>query len=211
VALAFGARARLRHEFPRVSGDSRFRSLRRVATAAERRSGDRPGSLADDRPLLHSVDVHGRGDADPHAALAPLDRRGRTGCRSIQAAAALGSIAGTFLAGFVLISAFGTRRIVAGVAATLLVLAAAPRPRWLRRRLLELGAILAAIVTTGWTSYSPCLRESNYYCIRVVDNSLPTSSRSRTGSTSRTSSTASTSTSSAPSFAGCGSRFPTSR
>jgi hypothetical protein len=115
----------------------------------------RPGSLADDRPFLCAVDVHGCGDADTHAALAPLDRRGRTGCRSIQAAAALGSIAGTFLAGFVLISAFGTRRIVAGVAVTLLVLAVAARPPLLRRRLLELGAILAAIVTIGWTSYSP--------------------------------------------------------
>ena len=86
----------------------------------------------------------------------------------IQAAVALGSIAGTLLAGFVLISAFGTRRIVAGVAAALLLLAVAPRPRWLRRTLLELVAIRAAIVTIGWTSYSPCLRESNYYCIRVV-------------------------------------------
>jgi len=88
---------------------------------------------------------------------------------NIQVAAALGSIAGTFLAGFVLISAFGTRRIVAGVAVTLLVLAVAARPPWLRSGVLELGAMLAAIVTIGWTSHSPCLRESNYHCIRVVD------------------------------------------
>ena len=90
----------------------------------------------------------------------------------IQAAAALGSIAGTFLAGFVLISAFGTRRIVAGVAVTLLVLAVAARPPWLRRRLIELGCLLAAIVALGWTSHSSCLRESNYYCIRVDERSL---------------------------------------
>src|SRR6266516_1187661 len=129
LALPSSARAHLRHEFPRVSGDSRFRSLRRVATAAERLAGDRPGALVDDRSLLHSVDVHRRVDPDTHAALAPLGRQGGRVVGSIQAAAALGSIAGAFLAGFVLISAFGTRRIVAGVAVTLPVLVVAARPR----------------------------------------------------------------------------------
>jgi len=85
----------------------------------------------------------------------------------IQAAAALGSIVGVFLTGFVLISAFGTRRIVAGVAVTLLLLAVATRPPWLRPRLYELGSLLAVLVAAGWTSSSGCLRESDYYCIRV--------------------------------------------
>lgn len=87
----------------------------------------------------------------------------------IQAAAALGSITGTFLTGFVLISAFGTRWIVAGVAVALLLLAVAARPPWLRGRVFELSALLAVIVAAGSTSHSGCLRESNYYCIRVKE------------------------------------------
>jgi MFS family permease len=89
----------------------------------------------------------------------------------IQAAAALGSIAGTFLAGFVLISAFGTRRIVAGVAVTLLALTIASRPPWLRKGFVGLAGVLAVIVALGWTTHSNCLRESDYYCIRVVEAS----------------------------------------
>ena len=85
----------------------------------------------------------------------------------IQAAAALGSITGTFLTGFVLISSFGTRRIIAGVALTLLLLAIAARPPWLRGRAYELGALAAVIVATGWVAGSGCLRESDYYCIKV--------------------------------------------
>src|SRR5437870_3240383 len=90
----------------------------------------------DRRRAVAPADVHGRGDADPHAALAHSVAEDGRVVGGIQAAAALGSIAGTFLAGFVLISAFGTRRIVSGVAVTLLVLAVAARPPWLRRRLL---------------------------------------------------------------------------
>lgn len=87
----------------------------------------------------------------------------------IQAAAALGSIAGTFLTGFVLISALGTRWIVAGVAGTLLLLAAASKPPWLKTRVYELGSLLAVIVASGFASASGCLRESSYYCIRVEE------------------------------------------
>lgn len=87
----------------------------------------------------------------------------------IQAAAALGSIAGTFLTGFLLISAIGTRRIVAGVAMTLLFLALASRPPWLKTRAYELGSLVAVIVASGWASSSGCLRESDYYCIRVEE------------------------------------------
>ena len=85
----------------------------------------------------------------------------------IQAAAAAGSILGTFLTGFVLISEFGTRRIVAGVAVTLLLLAIAARPPWVRGRVFELGSLLAVILAVGWVSTSDCVRESNYYCIKV--------------------------------------------
>jgi hypothetical protein len=86
----------------------------------------------------------------------------------IQAAAALGSIVGTFLTGFVLISSFGTRRIVAGVAVTLLLLALASRPPWPRRWLYGVAlSLCAVIVAAGWTSHSNCVRESDYYCINV--------------------------------------------
>ena len=55
----------------------------------------------------------------------------------IQAAAALGSILGTFLTGFLLISGSGRAAIVAGVAVTLLLLAIAARPPWLWRRVVR--------------------------------------------------------------------------
>ena len=86
----------------------------------------------------------------------------------IQAAAALGSIAGTFLTGFVLISWIGTRHIVAGIAAILLVLAILARPPWLRDRVVALGSLAVVIVAAGAVSHSPCVRESDYYCIDVT-------------------------------------------
>ena len=87
----------------------------------------------------------------------------------IQAAASAGSIVGTFLTGFVLISAFGTRRIVAGVALTLLLLAIAARPPWLGARVYELGSLAFVILVAGSVTHSSCLRESDYYCIKVVN------------------------------------------
>jgi spermidine synthase len=99
-------------------------------------------------------------------SLASVDQTGRVVGR-IQAAAAFGSIVGTFLTGFFLISWFGTRLIVAGVAAILLLLAIAARPPWLARHAYEVGALAAVIVAAGWASHSGCLRESSYYCIRV--------------------------------------------
>jgi predicted membrane-bound spermidine synthase len=87
----------------------------------------------------------------------------------IQAAAALGSIVGTFLTGFVLISAFGTRRIVAGVAVMLLLLAIASRPPWPRGRFYTLSLLLGVVsVAAGWVSRANCVRESDYYCINVT-------------------------------------------
>jgi spermidine synthase len=94
----------------------------------------------------------------------------------IQAAAALGSIAGAFLTGFLLVSWLGTRHVVAGIAAVLLALAVLSRPPWLRGRVLELGSLAAVILASGWASHSGCVRESNYYCIDVthgVENGTP--------------------------------------
>jgi MFS family permease len=61
--------------------------------------------------------------------LSSLDETGRVVGR-IQAAASLGAILGVFLTGFWLISAFGTRAIVASVAITLGVLGVLSNPIW---------------------------------------------------------------------------------
>ena len=98
-----------------------------------------------------------------------LDSLARTGrvVGRIQAGAALGSVLGAFLTGFFLISWFGTRHIVAGVAAVLLALAVLARLPWLLGRAWLVGPLAVAIVAAGWASPSPCTRESSYYCIRV--------------------------------------------
>jgi spermidine synthase len=101
-------------------------------------------------------------------SLASLGKTGRVVGR-IQAAATLGSIVGTFATGFILISLFGTRAIIAGVAGALLVLGVAVYPLWTRRRIIDLTAIALVIGTSSAMAGVPCLRESNYYCIRVVD------------------------------------------
>jgi spermidine synthase len=90
----------------------------------------------------------------------------------IYAAGAAGSIAGTFLAGFWLISHFGTRAIVWGVAGLLLLIGLLIS--WGRRRSLALS-LLALLVYGGLSPFiwsqnilgSRCLYETNYFCIRV--------------------------------------------
>jgi predicted membrane-bound spermidine synthase len=109
-------------------------------------------------------------------SLSSLGETGRVVGR-IQAAASLGSICGVFLAGFFLISAFGTRAIVADVTVLLLVLAVASNPFWvdLPPRAARAAAWVggAAVVTTLVASFltmtydQDCTRESDYYCIRV--------------------------------------------
>ncbi|MCB0164633.1 MAG: fused MFS/spermidine synthase [Anaerolineae bacterium] len=91
----------------------------------------------------------------------------------IYAAGALGSIAGTFATGFFLISTFGTRQIVWGVAGALLliglVISLSQRGR---SRYAYLGLFLAFLALSGlawqqgWLN-SQCLRETNYFCIKV--------------------------------------------
>lgn len=85
----------------------------------------------------------------------------------IQAAATLGSIVGTFMTGFFLISWFGTRAIVAGVCGALLVLAALSNPVWTRRARMNMAAVLVFIAAMAAVSKSPCLVESNYFCIAI--------------------------------------------
>jgi spermidine synthase len=104
-----------------------------------------------------------------------LDATGRVVGR-IQAAATLGSIVGVFATGFVLISAFGTRAVVAGVTIALLALAVLSNPFWGRRGRrstlpvnVAIASVVLLFVTLGLaiTYDSPCNRESNYYCIEV--------------------------------------------
>jgi spermidine synthase len=109
-------------------------------------------------------------------SLSSLEETGRV-VGQIQAAASLGSIVGVFLTGFLLISAFGTRAIVADVAVALLILAVASNSFWdeLPPRAARSAAIVgggAAAIAVGVAgllmSYEQtCNRESNYYCIQV--------------------------------------------
>lgn len=82
-----------------------------------------------------------------------------------------GSIVGTFATGFVLISWFGTHTIVWGVAAVLITLGLLLALS--DRRLLLAGLVLLAAGTIGAATQGllqgPCLRETNYFCIKVKD------------------------------------------
>jgi spermidine synthase len=97
--------------------------------------------------------------------------RGTTVGRVFGAGSA-GSIAGTFLTGFLLISWLGSRAILVVVAGLLVVLGCL----YLSRRavgvaVLAGGVLAAAGDGSGWAR-EPCDVESRYYCIRVVDMEL---------------------------------------
>ncbi|MBN1400382.1 MAG: fused MFS/spermidine synthase [Anaerolineae bacterium] len=103
--------------------------------------------------------------------LGDLRQAGRTVGR-IYAAGSLGSIAGTFLTGFWLISTFGTQAVIWGVGMLLILLGAGiwlgRRRGWLGLTLLVMAGCSAMAGSGGWLD-GPCTRESDYYCIRVVD------------------------------------------
>ena len=90
----------------------------------------------------------------------------------MHALAALGSIIGTFLTGYVLIQYFGSRNVII-VSALLLFVLAAPFVRRTSKTVpvLIIGAAvglgLVTMVRDGFAN--PCDRESNYFCLRVVD------------------------------------------
>ncbi len=90
----------------------------------------------------------------------------------IYAAGTAGSIVGTFATGFVLISWFGTHTIVWSVALVLMTLGLLfmliERPVWLLGGLLLLGGASGLATTQGWL-HGPCLRETNYFCIKVKE------------------------------------------
>lgn len=89
---------------------------------------------------------------------------------NIYASGAAGSIAGTFLSGFVLISTFGTHAIVWYVAIALLILGVVFVTGG---RLLVAGGLAVLLYAgsfvaqdRGWLN-SSCIRETNYFCIKV--------------------------------------------
>ena len=116
-------------------------------------------------------------------SLVSLGETGRV-VGQIQAWATLGTIVGVFASGFFLISAFGTRGVVVGVAAALLVLAFLSHPLSLAPRELAaaagrrpqvaivVGVVLATTITFMSSAKDDCQRESDYFCINVVTNEL---------------------------------------
>ncbi len=106
-------------------------------------------------------------------AVQDLARTGSTVGR-ISAAGTIGSIIGTFATGFVLIAWFGTHVVVWGVAVTLLAMAALFLIASASRGRLALGLIALAVIAGGsataftqdWLR-SPCNLETNYFCIKV--------------------------------------------
>ncbi len=108
-------------------------------------------------------------------ALRDLPGSGRLVGR-VYAAQAIGSVLATFATGSLLISWWGARAVMLVVAEGVLlvgVLVGTPDPRRAVRSVLR-GAAAAAFAlvfaaAVGGKVPSPCLRESNYYCIRVLD------------------------------------------
>ena len=90
------------------------------------------------------------------------------------AAGALGAIAGTLLAGFVFISFLGTIGTLAVVTATYVLCAALLLGLARRKTPVIVPAAIAlvaalAVAGSGLAAENPCKRESDYFCIRVVD------------------------------------------
>lgn len=103
-----------------------------------------------------------------------LDERSGHVVGRMHALAALGSIAGTFVTGFVLIQYLGSRSVIV-ISALVLFLLALPffrrAAKGIPLLILASGAVvaLAADYKNGFAS--SCDRESNYFCLRVVDAS----------------------------------------
>jgi len=105
-----------------------------------------------------------------------LQLRLRTGrvVGTLHALAALGSICGTFLTGYLLIQYLGTRVVVCGTALTLIGLGLPFLRGRLRGSIALLIIGLIPLLWFGWERggfRNPCQRESSYFCIRVVDSS----------------------------------------
>ena len=110
-------------------------------------------------PLLTTLALH-------------LDQRTGHIVGRMHALAAVGSIAGTFAAGYWLIQYFGTYAVVIGTAAGLFLLAI---PLFgLRSRpgvTSAATAMMAILAQVSGLLAAPCDEESRYFCIRVADHS----------------------------------------
>jgi predicted membrane-bound spermidine synthase len=108
-------------------------------------------------------------------SLADLARSGATVGR-LYAVSTLGAIAGTFATGFYLVEALGTRAIVWAVAIVLVALGLLVGRAWRSRR----GALAAAVVLAALSFAfghrdgfrAPCVDESSYYCIALLDQEV---------------------------------------
>ncbi|MEE8388399.1 MAG: fused MFS/spermidine synthase [Acidiferrobacterales bacterium] len=92
----------------------------------------------------------------------------------MHALATLGSIVGTFVTGYWLVQYVGTRNIIVGTAVALLILSVPfllDMQRKLAVFLLSIGFVSGGMIFLSGANISPCDRESNYYCIRIVDKS----------------------------------------
>ncbi|MBV2089726.1 MAG: fused MFS/spermidine synthase [Candidatus Thiodiazotropha sp. (ex Ctena orbiculata)] len=103
-----------------------------------------------------------------------LDPRAGHVVGRMHALAAIGSIVGTFATGYWLVQSFGSRAILFGTGVGLILLAA---PFLMRVRLPVLVILVLATLFSALLSLSQqglqgsCDRESQYFCIRVVDRS----------------------------------------
>jgi len=103
-----------------------------------------------------------------------LDPRSGHVVGRMHALAAVGSIAGTFAAGYWLVQTLGSRTVVL-LTGVLLLLLAAPflkhAGRGLQALVLAVLVAMAGLIAAQGSVVSSCDRESAYFCIRVVDRS----------------------------------------
>lgn len=97
----------------------------------------------------------------------------------LSAAGTFGALAGTFITGFVLVSALPTRPIVIGIGA-LLVVAGFSVDFWLRgqKPTVPLALLLVAAGLLSFPMESPCDHETAYFCVRIIDDADGGSGRS---------------------------------
>jgi spermidine synthase len=104
-------------------------------------------------------------------AVRDLSKTGSTVGR-IYAAGSLGSIVGTFVTGFWLISWFGTHTIVWGVSLLLFLLGLLflipSRRLWVLPAALLIASLALLLLNPQWLR-GPCTRETNYFCIKVQE------------------------------------------
>ncbi|GJL82454.1 MAG: hypothetical protein DHS20C01_20880 [marine bacterium B5-7] len=94
---------------------------------------------------------------------------------TLHALAALGSICGTFAAGFILVPWFGTRSIIVATGIVLAIMGLVFLLKRPKSAVLAVAAVAASlgVLFGGNGLRNPCDSESLYYCIRVVDEPSP--------------------------------------